>query len=39
MIYLMYGIVGLAVAGFVYLIIRDALDKRRTTVKRQRRDI
>ncbi len=36
MIYIMYGIVGLAVAGFVYLVVRDALDRRRVAVKRRK---
>jgi hypothetical protein len=36
MIYLMYGVVGLAVAGFLYLFIRDALDRRRVDVKRRK---
>lgn len=36
MIYVMYLVVGLAVAGLAYLVIRDALDKRRVEVKRRR---
>jgi uncharacterized membrane protein YuzA (DUF378 family) len=36
MIYVMYLVVGLAVAGALYLFVRDALDKRRTAVKRRR---
>jgi len=36
MIYVMYLVVGMAVAGFLYLFIRDLLDKRRTTVRRHR---
>lgn len=36
MIYVMYGVVGLAVAGFAYLVIRDVLDRRRVAVKRRK---
>ncbi len=36
MIYLMYLVVGLAVAGLLYLVVRDLLDRRRTEVKRRR---
>ena len=36
MIYVMYLVVGVAVAGLLYLVIRDALDRRRTEVKRRR---
>lgn len=36
MIYLMYLIVGLAVAGLLYLLVRDLLDRRRVAVKRRK---
>jgi len=36
MIYVMYLVVGVAVAGLLYLVIRDALDRRRVEVKRRR---
>jgi hypothetical protein len=36
MIYLMYLVVGLAVAGLLYLLIRDLRDRRRVAVKRRK---
>lgn len=36
MIYVMYLVVGLAVAGLLYLLIRDLLDRRRVAVKRRK---
>ncbi len=36
MIYVMYLVVGVAVAGLLYLVVRDALDRRRTAVKHRR---
>ncbi len=36
MIYVMYVVVGLAVAGLAYLVVRDALDRRRTAARHRR---
>lgn len=36
MMYVMYLVVGVAVVGLFYLVIRDALDRRRVAVKRRK---
>jgi hypothetical protein len=36
MMYVMYLVVGVAAVGLIYLVIRDALDRRRVAVKRRK---